>query len=181
MSEKPHHVCPWWFAYTFDHPLRRLVQPPEKLLQPFAKSGTHAIDVGCGMGYFSIAMARLGAKVLAVDLQQKMLDVLLKRAAKAGVRDRIETRLAGETSLNLDGAADFALSFWMLHEVPDRDRLLREVHEAMVPGGTLLVVEPKGHVGERMFATETSLAEETGFSVAGAPHVALSRAVLLRK
>lgn len=181
MSDKPHHVCPWWFAYTFDHPLRRLVQPPEKLLAPYVKPGSRAIDVGCGMGYFSIAMARLGANIVSVDLQQKMLDVLAKRAAKAGVRDRIEPRLADETSLHLDGAADFVLSFWMLHEVPDKERLLREVRDALVPGGTLLLVEPKGHVSAKMFAEETALAAETGFSNAGAPQVAFSRAALIRK
>src|SRR5512140_379366 len=131
MTVTAHHVCPWWFAYTFDHPLRRLIQPPEKLLAPYVRDGTRAIDVGCGMGYFSIAMARLGANVVAVDLQQKMLDVLAKRAVKKGVRDRIALRLADESSLYLDGRADFALAFWMLHEVPERGRLLREVREVL--------------------------------------------------
>ena len=48
------HVCPWWFAYTFDNPLRRLVHNPEKMLQKFIKEGDTVVDIGCGMGYFSI-------------------------------------------------------------------------------------------------------------------------------
>lgn len=180
MSDKPHHVCPWWFAYTFDHPLRRLIQPPEKLLAPYVRPGSRAIDVGCGMGYFSIAMARLGANVVAVDLQQKMLDVLSRRATRAGVRDRIETRLADEGLLHLDGTAEFVLAFWMVHEVPDQERLLREVRSVLVPGGTLLIVEPRGHVSRAKFEEEKALAVATGFTLSGAPKVAMSRAVALR-
>ena len=48
------HVCPWWLAYTFDNPLRRLVHNPEKMLQKFIKEGDTVVDIGCGMGYFSI-------------------------------------------------------------------------------------------------------------------------------
>ena len=51
------------------------------------------LDVGCGMGLFSLAMAKLvgdQGQVIAVDLQQKMLDVLRRRAEKAGVADRIQ-------------------------------------------------------------------------------------------
>jgi 2-polyprenyl-3-methyl-5-hydroxy-6-metoxy-1,4-benzoquinol methylase len=175
------HVCPWWFAYTFDHPLRRLVHRPEKILGGYVHEGSRAIDIGCGMGYFTIAMAQLGARVVAVDLQQKMLDVLAKRATRAGVRDRIELRLADENSLHLDVRADFVLAFWMLHEVPDPQRMLNEVRAVLAPGGTLLVAEPRGHVSGTLFEKETDLAVAAGFTVAGTPRIALSRAVELRR
>ena len=53
-------------------------------------AGRDVVDVGCGMGHFSIGMARLvgdKGKVVAIDMQQKMLDVTLKRASRAGVAD----------------------------------------------------------------------------------------------
>ena len=52
-------VCPWWFAYTFDNPLRRLLHNPRKILGPYVKEGDTAVDIGCGMGPFTVELARL--------------------------------------------------------------------------------------------------------------------------
>jgi ubiquinone/menaquinone biosynthesis C-methylase UbiE len=115
------HVCPWWGGYFIDNPLRRLLHNPEKILGPYVKPGMTAMDIGCGMGFCSIAMARMvgnEGKVISVDLQQKMLDVLLKRARKAGVAERIETHRCEADSLGVDTAVDFVLAFMMVHEVP---------------------------------------------------------------
>lgn len=101
----PAHVCPWWGGYFIDNSLRRLLHNPEKIVGPYVQPDITIMDVGCGMGLFSIAMARMvGDKgnVIAVDLQQKMLDVLQGRAATTGVGGRIRTlrcepdRLGGE-------------------------------------------------------------------------------------
>ena len=90
LSATHHRVCPWWMAYTFDNPLRRLFHNPAKIFDGLVEEAMTVIDVGCGMGYFSIGMAKLvGAcgKVIAVDLQQKMLEIMLRRARRAGVID----------------------------------------------------------------------------------------------
>lgn len=50
------HVCPWWLAYAFDNPLRRIFHKPEEMFAPYLREGMIAIDLGCGMGYFSISM-----------------------------------------------------------------------------------------------------------------------------
>ena len=52
-------VCPWWLAYTFDNRLRRLLYKPEMVLKPYVNPGMTLLDLGCGMGFFSIAMASL--------------------------------------------------------------------------------------------------------------------------
>jgi 2-polyprenyl-3-methyl-5-hydroxy-6-metoxy-1,4-benzoquinol methylase len=73
------HVCPWWMAWTFDNPLRKLYQDPERILGSFVRDGMTVADIGCGMGYFSVAMAKMvgpGGRVLSVDLQEKMLQYL---------------------------------------------------------------------------------------------------------
>ena len=85
VSVQQHHVCTWWIAYTFDNPLRKLFHNPGKIFSDYVKEGMTVMDVGCGMGYFSIGMAKLvgaNGKVIAVDLQQKMLDVLRRRAER---------------------------------------------------------------------------------------------------
>ncbi|NTW59852.1 MAG: methyltransferase domain-containing protein, partial [Nitrospirae bacterium] len=90
------HVCPWWLAWTFDNPLRKWFQDPERILGSLVREGMTVADIGCGMGYFSVAMARMvgpAGRVLSVDLQEKMLKYLEKRAVRAGVQDRITTTL----------------------------------------------------------------------------------------
>lgn len=89
MSE---HIFPWWLAYTFDNPLRRLLHKPERIVESYVTEGMTVLDVGCGMGFFSIGFAKLvGSQgvVIAVDVQQKMLNTLRERAEKAGVSDRL--------------------------------------------------------------------------------------------
>jgi 2-polyprenyl-3-methyl-5-hydroxy-6-metoxy-1,4-benzoquinol methylase len=50
------HVCPWWGGYFIDNPLRRLLHNPEKIVGPYVQPGMTVMDVGCGMGIFSIAI-----------------------------------------------------------------------------------------------------------------------------
>ncbi len=125
------HVCPWWIGYLLLNPLRRLAQNPQKMLAPYIEPGSIALDVGCAMGFFSLDMARMvGAegKVVCVDLQQKMIDSLVRRATKAGVIDRIDPRVCDRSGLGLEdlgGTVDFALAFALVHEVRSSNRSMR--------------------------------------------------------
>jgi ubiquinone/menaquinone biosynthesis C-methylase UbiE len=179
------YVCPWWAVpFTIDTPFRRLVHDPQKIVGPYVKLGMTVMDVGCGVGWFSIPMARMvgdHGKVVAVDLQQQMLNMLRRRAEKAGVVARIETHKCEQDRLGIDAEADFALVFAMLHEVPDQSRLLSEIYGCLKPGGKLLLAEPPIHVSGRKFASEAAIAEEVGFQVAERPHVRWSHAALFVK
>ena len=160
------HVCPWWAGYLIDNPLRRLIHNPEKILRPYVTPGMTAIDVGCGMGLFSIGMAKLvgdRGQVIAVDLQQKMLDAMRRRAEKAGVAGRIRAHRCEADNLNLDVEADFALAFAMVHEVPDTKRLLSQVYACLKPGGKFLVAEPRLHVPGHAFQKMLEIAADVGF------------------
>ena len=134
------HVCPWWHAYTFDNVLRRLVHNPAKLFAPYVKPGMTVMDVGCGMGVNAIGLARIvgdAGLVIAVDLQQEMLDVLRRRAQRAGVVDRIRLHRCGPDALGVDATVDFVDAFWMVHEVPDVRVFMREVSSGLRAGGKL--------------------------------------------
>jgi ubiquinone/menaquinone biosynthesis C-methylase UbiE len=184
LRDMNHHVCPWWLCYTFDNPLRRLVHDPERLLASYVKPGMTAIDIGCGMGYFTIGLARLvgpEGEVVACDLQPQMLATLGKRARKAGVADRIRPRLACPDSLGVEGPIDFVLAFWMAHEVPDKDRFFGEIFRMLKTGGRLLLCEPKFHVTRAAFTETEALCRAAGFVTKGSPAIALSRAVLMEK
>ena len=43
-------LCPWWFAYTFDNPVRRMLHKPGKVLGAYVREGMTAVDIGCGWG-----------------------------------------------------------------------------------------------------------------------------------
>lgn len=176
-------ICPWWLCFIFDNPLRRLLQNPRKILEGMVQQGQTGLDIGCGMGYFSIPLAQLvgsSGAVTCVDLQQHMLDATRQRAERAGVSGIIKCHRCTPDSLELTGKADFALAFWMAHEVPDKQRFLREIKEALKPQGQLLLVEPHLHVTRQAFNATVSTALSVGFQIAAEPRVPMSMAVLLK-
>ena len=175
------HVCPWWFCFTFDNPLRRLFQNPKKILAPYVREGDTVIDIGPGMGYFTISLAELvgsSGRVVAVDVQQKMLDFLIARARRRGVAERIVPHLSSPESIGINEKADFVLAFWMLHEVPDQELFLREVRSVLKPQGLLLLAEPIMHVRRKKFLQTIQLAEEVGFLLKDTPRISLSFAAV---
>jgi len=181
------HVCPWWLGYFLASPLRRLVENPEQLLSGLIAPGMTVLDVGCAMGFFTLPAARMvgtTGRVVAVDLQPKMISSLKRRAKRRGLIDRIETRVCSDTSLGIDdltGKVDLVVAIHMVHEVPDRDVLLRQLYRVTRSGGKLLVVEPKGHVKVHDFAETITTAERAGFQVVGRPSVKRGHAQLFAK
>lgn len=184
---KKTHVCPWWLGYFLITPIRKLYQDPEKILSRYVHEGMTVLEVGPGMGYFSLPIAHLvgpKGKVLCVDLQEKMLGKLMKRATRAGLAERISPVIASEDSLRLDafqGTADFALAFAVVHEIPDQSQLFEEIYQAMKPGSLLLVSEPKGHVKEEVFQKTIDYALLKGFQAETPVDIAQSISMIFRK
>jgi len=182
-----HRVCPWWLGYLLASPLRRLLQRPEEILSPYVSEGMLALDVGCGMGFFSLPLARFVGKagqVVCVDVQKRMIKGLMRRARKAGLSETIDARSCRPDSLGLDditGTIDFVLAFAVVHEVPDKDRLLVEIRNTMKQTGKLLLAEPMAHVAKEDFGLTISVAQRTGFDVIADLDVRRSHARLLAK
>ncbi len=180
-------VCPWWLGYLLASRLRRLVEDPNKMLAPYVRSGMTVLEPGPGMGFFTLELARLvgpTGKVVAVDLQPKMLEGLKRRAAKAGLLDRIEARPAAKESLgvaDLAGQVDFALAFAVVHELPAASPFFLEVAATLKPAACLLFAEPSGHVKIARFQAELEAALHAGLSLAGHPAISRNHAALLKK
>jgi ubiquinone/menaquinone biosynthesis C-methylase UbiE len=175
------HTCPWWLAYTFDNPLRRLLHDPAALFRGLVKEGDTVVDIGCGLGHFSIGMARLvgaSGKVIALDVQPEMVRRATGRAKRRGVRQRIDFRVAELERLGLSEPVDFVLAFWMVHEARNKGALLSEVRSALKPTGRFLIAEPRGHVSAQRFEATVEKARSAGFTVSQGPRVRLSHAVL---
>ena len=183
----PHRLCPWWIGYPLICPLRRFGQNPDKILAPYVREGMIVLEPGPGMGFFTLALARMvgpSGRIIAVDIQSKMLERLKRRAAKVGLMERIETRLASSDSLeiaDLGESIDFTLAFAVVHELSDVARFLAEVSAASKVGATLLLAEPKGHVKEPEFQSQLQAASQAGFNVVDRPAIGRSHVALLKK
>jgi ubiquinone/menaquinone biosynthesis C-methylase UbiE len=168
MSE---HVCPVWVGYFLLSPLRKIFNSPARILGPVVRPGMTVLDAGSAMGFFSLPMAELvgdSGRVLCVDLQEKMIAALRKRAAKAGLESRMEFRVCTKESLaigDMEGKIDFALAVAVVHEVPDARRFFTEIFRALKSRSSLLFVEPSGHVTKDEFAGSVALARAVGFEV----------------
>jgi ubiquinone/menaquinone biosynthesis C-methylase UbiE len=165
------HRCPAWAAPFLASPLRRLFENPETLLEPWVGPGMTCLDVGCGTGFFSLPLARMtgaGGRVLCVDVEPRMIRGLVRRATKAGLADRIEPIQCREDDLGLsgrEGRVDLAVAIHSLHELPDIEGGLRQIVEALRPGGRLLVIEPRGHVSRTTWDFEIEAARHHGLAV----------------
>ena len=181
-----HDVCSAEHAGWLSTPLRRLVTNPRSILRGLVGPGDRVADLGCGPGFFTLPLGEAvgaGGEVLAVDLQPEMLEKVHALASERGLLERISLRRCSVDSLGLDaaGALDFALAFWMVHEVPDKRRFFGEVSAALRPGGRLLLAEPRWFVPEAEWSETLEVAHGAGLAVAGPRRVAFSRAVLLEK
>jgi 2-polyprenyl-3-methyl-5-hydroxy-6-metoxy-1,4-benzoquinol methylase len=180
-------VCPWWVGYLLASPLRRLLQKPERILGAYVEEGMTVLDAGCAMGFFSLPLAQMvgeKGRVICVDQQERMIRSLEKRAKKAGLSGRIETRVCSSTSLDLEdqeGRVDFALAFAVVHETQDPAAFLSQIHEALAPGGRLLIAEPSGHVSADAFHETVLAAEACGFARIERPEISLSMSALVEK
>jgi tRNA A58 N-methylase Trm61 len=144
-------------------------------------------EPGPGMGFFTLELARLvgpSGRVIAVDIQPRMLSTLKRRLTTAGLLGRVDTRLARPDSMVLDdlrGAVDFTLAFAMVHEMPSANRFFEETATVSKPGATLLLVEPGGHVTDAEFTAEVEAAAAAGFVETDRPQIGRSHAALLKK
>lgn len=178
---RQHGICPRWFCFTFDNGLRRLVQNPDRIIRPYVGEGDKVLDVGPGIGYFTIPIARRagsGGKVIAADIQESMLRGIAKRAERAGVRGQIELYLSRPDEIYSGEPVDFILSFWMAHEVPRLDRFFRQLRAALKPAARFLLAEPALHVSRAQFDGEIDMAQKAGLVLLDRPAISLSHGAL---
>jgi len=183
----PHSVCPWWLGYFLASPLRGLQYKPAQILAPYVREGMTVLEPGPGMGFFTLELARRvgpAGRVVAVDIQPKMLAGLKRRAARAGLLARLEIRQVKPDSLeiaDLAGAIDFVLAFAVVHELPSVHSFFRQVAQAMKPGARLLLGEPAGHVKPALFQAELESAALAGLAVTERPVIRRSLSVVLTR
>jgi ubiquinone/menaquinone biosynthesis C-methylase UbiE len=177
------HVCPWWLAQALDNPIRRLIHNPEAILGGHIEPGQTVLDLGCGSGTFTIAMARMvgeTGKVIAVDVQDEMLHMVKQKAVKEGLDSRVITHKSEPDRIGISVKVDFALAFYMVHEVPNAKGFLKEIASLLKSDGKLLIVEPLFHVSASSFKNTLDTARSAGLKSISEPGIRFSRSVLLQ-
>ncbi len=126
-------------------PSRAKQESTEKLLEALQlKAGMVVCDMGCGNGYYTLPIAkRVGGegRVLAVDIQQPMLDMLMKRVNEAGLEN--VTPIKGEPgNPNLPkGELDMVLMVDVYHEFANPEQMLNAIRESLKPDGVVALAE----------------------------------------
>jgi len=129
-----------WFVHALPDALRGVADLEAVLRRP----GARVLDVGCGAGWSTVALATAypGAEVVGVDVDAPSVETARRNAAIAGVEDRVRFRLADAGSLQAeDGGYDAAFAFECVHDMSRPVQVLSAVRDAVRTDGVVVVMD----------------------------------------
>jgi 2-polyprenyl-6-hydroxyphenyl methylase/3-demethylubiquinone-9 3-methyltransferase len=130
----------WWDPMGPSRPLHELNPIRLQYLERAAPlAGRSVVDVGCGGGILSEAMARRGARVLGIDLARPVLDVAELHALQSGIAVEYREIAAESLAEEHPGEFDLATCMEMLEHVPDPAAALAALGKLVRPGGDIVV------------------------------------------
>ncbi len=157
---------PSWLSFLLENPVTNYFVSPELLAERLDLApGMRVLDAGCGPGRLTVPLARAvgeRGQVVALDIGRAMLDRLERKLASENISNvrTVEAGL-GEGTLERD-AFDRVVLAMVLGEVRDRAAALREIRDALKPGGVLSVTEAVGDPDYHRPATVRREAEAAG-------------------
>ena len=109
-----------------------------------------------------------------------MLEKLKNKIRGSELESRITLVKCGDDDIRVSEKIDFGLAFFMVHEVPNKERFFRQLIAILNEKGQILVVEPKlFHVSRKGFALTMSIARSVGFNVQPGPRLSFSWSAVL--
>jgi ubiquinone/menaquinone biosynthesis C-methylase UbiE len=140
-----HYPVPAFATPLLDNPIRRVFQPPEKMLDRIdIREGMQVLEVGPGPGTFTIeASRRVGSqgKVFAIDIQPRVISRLDRRLLGEGISNAT-TKVASASILPFaDKTFDRVFMVAVLGEIPDKHEALLEAHRVLKDGGLVAIGE----------------------------------------
>lgn len=175
-------VCPVEKAKMLDSWFRKLFQNPKKILRKYIKKGMTVLDFGCGSGFHTIEIAKLldsTGKVIAVDFQEGMLNIVKNKMQGTELEKIVQLHKCEQDSIGISERVDFILAFYVVHEVPNQDKLFQEFKSILNQNGSILIVEPKFHVNKIEFGQMVNKLKNIGFKEIEQPKIFKSRAIHL--
>jgi 2-polyprenyl-3-methyl-5-hydroxy-6-metoxy-1,4-benzoquinol methylase len=105
----------------------------------------HVVDIGCGAGWSSIAIATAYPSVIVdgFDADERSIEHARRNAAEAGVSDRLRFHALGAEHAGTAGPIDFSLAIECIHDMARPVEALRAVREALVADGSMLIVDER--------------------------------------
>lgn len=111
------------------------------LLEYFKESqGKIILDAGCGNGYFSSMLAQRGARVIGVDISEKMIEFAKNHALAEGLKIDYRVDSVTELSSLKDRSIDRIVSNYVLMDLPNFEAAIQQFHRVLKPGGDALLV-----------------------------------------
>jgi 2-polyprenyl-6-hydroxyphenyl methylase/3-demethylubiquinone-9 3-methyltransferase len=135
----------WWDPKGSSRPLHELnplrLQYVERIASAGGRqiAGMRALDVGCGGGILSEALARTGAEVLGIDLAPAVLEVATLHALEAGVAVSYRGIAVEDLAREQPQSFDLVTCMEMLEHVPDPAAVVRALSTLVRPGGDIVV------------------------------------------
>jgi len=183
-TQNTNMICPAGAAGMLDNSFRKLFHNPQKILKPYIKAGMTVLDVGCGPGFFSIEIAKMldgSGKVIAADIQEKMLAKVRKKINGTNLEQSVELHKSDLENVGVAETVDFVLAFWMFHEVRNQEKFLADLISILKPSGFIFIVEPKIHVTKKEFGRIIDKTKASGLTIVESPKVFFSRTIVLSK
>jgi SAM-dependent methyltransferase len=160
--------CPSWLGWMveMDNPLSKIHAASQIVLNANIQPGMTVIDAGCGPGRVTIPLAKAvgqNGTVAAMDIQQEMLN---KVNAKAKIENLTNIKFIhaalGENKLE-SNSYDRAFLVTVIGEIPHKKEALREIFNALKPGGTLSITETLFDPHYQRLKLMQDLAKSIGF------------------
>ncbi len=110
-----------------------------------SRDGARVADVGCGLGWSAIAIARAypGVTVDGFDLDTPSIEAARRNAAETGVADRVRFTVADAGSAGSDRRYDAVFAFECLHDMPDPVGVLAAMHRLAGDDGIVIVMDER--------------------------------------
>jgi demethylmenaquinone methyltransferase/2-methoxy-6-polyprenyl-1,4-benzoquinol methylase len=135
-----------------------------------------ALDVGTGTGDFALALLGRSprtATVTGIDISPGMLEIAERRAAEAGLGPRYDRLIASVESLPFaDGVFDVAMAGFVIRNVGDIPRGLREMRRVLRPGGRAVILDlhtPRNPTIRRLYRTYSFVSPRLAAALGGDP------------
>lgn len=170
-TERHSLPCPTWLGWSLwlmENPVTgNYTGTQETLRRLEVRPGQRVLDIGCGPGRVTLPAARLvgvEGEVLALDVQQNMLEWLRERAGQSGL-DNVRTVQSDINEADIEaGTVDAAWMITVLGEIPSREAAMQKIAKWLKPGGRLSVGEVILDPHYQRFSTVQKLANEAGLT-----------------
>jgi ubiquinone/menaquinone biosynthesis C-methylase UbiE len=183
MENKKRLVCPMGVAGLLDSKFRKIFHNPNKILKPFISKNITALDIGCGPGVFSIEIAKLlegTGKVICVDMQEGMLEIIKNKISGTSIEKTITLHKCTQESMCIKENVDFVLMFYMVHEVPSKENLFKDVLPLVNKNGLLMIVEP-GLISKKEFNGMIDIIKQYGLIEHVKLKIMFSKGIVFKK